>query len=90
MLFNGLGMVYVLTMDVVIQVSKGASDKKFVHPNPLLQALSNDVALNPIQTEDRPKVLRSLFVLVDVISQHSLLALIRQLSLKHYMFTQNS
>ena len=32
-LFIGLGMVNVLTMDVVIQINKGASDKKFVHLN---------------------------------------------------------
>ena len=62
-LFIGLGMVNVLTMDVVIQVNKGASDKKFVHLNALVQALSNDVDLNPIPTENRPKVLQSLFVL---------------------------
>ena len=62
-LFIGLGMVNVITIDVVIQVNKGASDKKFVHLNPLVQALSNDVDLNPIPTEDRPKVLQSLFVL---------------------------
>ena len=62
-LFTGLGMMNALTMDVVIQVSKGASDKKFVHLNVLVQALSNDVDLNPIPTENRPKVLQSLFVL---------------------------
>ena len=62
-LFIGLGIVNVLTMDVVIQVSKGASDKKFVHLNALVQAISTDVDLNPIPTEDRPKVLQSLFAL---------------------------
>ena len=62
-LFIGQGMVNVLTMDVVIQVGKGASDKKFIHLNALVQALSNDVDLNPIPTENRSKVLQSLFVL---------------------------
>ena len=56
----GLGMVNLLTMDVVIQVSKGASDKRFVHLNALVQALSKDVDLNSIPTE---KVLHSPFVL---------------------------
>ena len=56
-------MINVITMDIVIQVNKEASDKKFVHLNAVVQALSNDMDLNPIPTEDRPKVLQFLFVL---------------------------
>ena len=62
-------------MDVVIQVSKGASDKKFIHLNALVQALSNDVDLNPIPTENRLKFYNLFLSLMDVIAHHSLLAL---------------
>ena len=42
---------------------QGSIRQKFIHLNALVQALSNDVDLNPIPTENRSKVIQSLFVL---------------------------
>ena len=62
-LFIGIGIVNTITTDVVIQISKGATDKKFIHLNNLVTAINEDVDLQHIPQEDRTKVIQSLFVL---------------------------
>ena len=51
-----------ITTNVVIQISKEATNKKFIHLNTLVTAIHEDVDLQPIPQEDRTEVLQSLFV----------------------------
>ena len=61
-LFIGMGIVNTITTNVVIQISKEATNKKFIHLNTVVTAIHEDVDLQPIPQEDRTKVLQSLFV----------------------------
>ena len=53
-------------MDIVIQITMGTSEKTwFIHLNDLVQAINDDIDLNPIPVEDGVKALQSLFVLSE-------------------------